>query len=185
MITAFLSSMLLYCLLFSPFYFVIRFKFIKRSHFYLWKELLYYTFFLYCVCIFSQTILPSREFLLGYESAVGRSNFTPFETIMLYVNLLGSPMHTIAVYNLVGNIVLFVPFGVYIPLIWRKLQTLWKMIIVSIVIPLFIETTQYFIGRSIDVDDVILNTIAIIIGYFLYIVGNVMFKITVYKRKKR
>ena len=185
MITAFLSSMLFYCLLFSPLYFVVRFIIIKRSRFYLWKELLYYSFFLYCVCIFSQTILPSREFLLGSDSAVGRSNFTPFDTIMLYVNLLGSPMHTIAVYNLLGNIVLFVPFGFYIPAIWRKLQTLWKMMIVSIAIPIFIETTQYFIGRSIDVDDVILNTIAIIIGYCLYIVGNRLLKITVYKREKR
>ena len=185
LITAFLSSMLFYCLLFSPLYFVARFIIIKRSRFHLWKELLYYSFFLYCVSIFSQTILPSRDFLLGYETAVGRSNFTPFETIMHYVNLLGSPMHTVAVYNLVGNIVLFIPFGFYIPVIWRKLQSLWKMMIVSIIIPVFIETTQYFIGRSIDVDDVILNTLAIIIGYFIYRVGNWFLKITAYKKEKR
>ena len=104
---------------------------------------------------------------------------------MHYVNLLGSPMHTVAVYNLVGNIVLFVPFGFYIPVIWRKLQSLWKMMIVSIIIPVFIETTQYFIGRSIDVDDVILNTLAIIIGYFIYRVGNWLLKITAYKKEKR
>ncbi len=168
MITAFLFSMFIYCILFSPLYFLIRFIIIKRAHFDFWKELLYYSFFLYSVCIFSQTILPSREFLLGYESTVGRSNFTPFATIQLYVNLLGGPMHTVAVYNLVGNIVLFVPFGFYIPLIWKKYQYLWKMLIVSFAVPLFIETTQYFIGRSIDIDDVILNTIAIIIGYILF-----------------
>ncbi len=164
-----------YCILLSPIYFLVRSIIIKRSHFHFLRELWYFSFFLYSVCIFSQTILPSREFLLGYES-VGRSNFTPFETIQFYVNRLGGPMHTIAVYNLVGNILLFIPFGFYIPSIWRKLQSLWKMVVVSFVIPLFIETTQYFIGRSIDVDDVILNTFAILIGYSLFYVFRRVFK---------
>ena len=172
LIIEFLTSMLLYCLLFSPIYFVIRFLIIKRSHFHLWKELLYFSFFLYSVSIFSQTILPSREFLLGYESGAGRNNFTPFQTIAFYVKQLGGPLHSVALYNLVGNIVLFVPFGFYIPVIWKKFQYLWKMLIVSITIPVFIEGTQYFIGRSIDVDDVFLNTIAIIIGFCLFKIGN-------------
>ena len=176
LITAFLFSMLGYCILLSPLYILIRFIFIKRTRFHFLRELWYYSFFLYCVGIFSQTILPSREFLLGHESAVGRSNFTPFETIQFYLNQLGGPMHTVAVYNLVGNIVLFVPFGFYIPSIWHKLQSLWKMVVVSFTIPLFIETTQYFIGRSIDVDDVILNTLAIIIGYSLFYAYRRMFK---------
>ena len=169
--------MFFYCLLFSPIYFVARFLIVKRSHFHLWKELLYYSFFLYSVSIFSQTILPSREFLLGYESAVGRSNFTPFQTITLYVNQLGGPMHSVAVFNLVGNIVLFVPFGFYIPAIWKTLQSLWKMLIVSIIIPIFIEGTQYFIGRSIDVDDVFLNTIAILVGYCLFKIGKLLLQL--------
>ena len=184
MITAFLFSMFGYCILLSPLYFLIRFIIIKRSRFYFLKELLYYSFFLYSVCIFSQTILPSREFLLGYESAVGRSNFTPFETIQFYVNRLGGPMHTVAVYNLVGNVVLFVPFGIYIPMIWHKLQLLWKMLIVSFIIPLFIETTQYFIGRSIDVDDVILNTIAILIGFSIFKIGKRVLQMYVYKEER-
>ena len=184
MITAFLFSMFGYCILLSPLYLLVRFIIIKHSQFHFWKELLYYSFFLYCVCIFSQTILPSREFLLGYESSVGRSNFTPFETIQFYVNRLGGPMHTVAVYNLVGNVLLFVPFGIYIPAIWHKLQLLWKMLIVSFTIPLFIETTQYFIGRSIDVDDVILNTIAIMIGYSLFKMGKWTFQMYVYKAER-
>ena len=42
------------------------------------------------------------------------------------------------------------------------------MHVVAFLIPLFIECTQYFIGRSIDVDDVLLNAIAIVIGFVLY-----------------
>ena len=93
-------------------------------------------------------------------------------------------MHTVAVYNLVGNILLFVPFGIFIPSIWHKLQSLWKMLIVSFTIPLFIETTQYFIGRSIDVDDVILNTIAILIGFSLFKIGKWMIQINGYKAER-
>lgn len=178
--------MLIYCILFSPLYFIARFLIIKNKNipFNGLHELWYYTFFLYCVCIFSQTILPSKEVLLGYEDAVGSSNFILFETIRLYLSKLGGPMHTVALYNLVGNIVLFVPFGFYIPSIFRQLQSFWKICLVALAIPLFIETTQYFIGRSIDVDDVILNTLAILIGYCLFYVVKRLLNFHIYKAEK-
>ena len=184
MITAFIVSMLTYCLMFSPVYFIARFVKKKKQSFYFWKELWYFSFFLYCVCIFSQTILPSREVLLGNEELIGGSNFIPFVTIRFYINQLGGSMHTVALYNLLGNIVLFVPFGFYIPSIFRQFQSPWKMYVVAVAIPVFIETTQYFIGRSIDVDDVILNTLAILIGYSLFYVVRRMFKYRIYKAKK-
>ena len=97
---------------------------------------------------------------------------------------LDGPIHTIALYNLVGNIVLFIPFGFFIPSIWRKCNTMWKMLLIALLVPLFIEATQYFIGRSVDVDDVILNTIAAIIGYILFLIFAVISKMSYYKLEK-
>ena len=35
-----------------------------------------------------------------------------------------------------------------------------------------IETMQYFIGRSADIDDVIMNTIGGLLGYLLFWIGK-------------
>ncbi len=130
-------------------------------------------FSLYCVSIFSQTIIPNftitdGRIILHTATAYSRSNFTPLNTILLFYNQLNGPLANIAFYNLAGNIVLFIPFGFFIPLLWPKFRGWVNMHVVAFLIPLFIECTQYFIGRSIDVDDVLLNAIAIVIGFVLY-----------------
>ena len=135
-----------------------------------------FLFFLYCVSIFSQTIIPKltvidRNINLYFERSYVSSNFVPFETISLYMNQLQGPFAEIAFYNLAGNIILFVPFGVFIPFLWRKMSSPLTMLVVALCIPLFIEGTQYFIGRSVDVDDVILNMTAIYVGYLMFSVG--------------
>jgi glycopeptide antibiotics resistance protein len=67
--------------------------------------------------------------------------------------------------NLGGNILLFVPFGfaLLIRFSWMKL---WKGTIIGLVISLFVEICQFYMGyRSFDVDDLILNTIGTFIGF--------------------
>jgi glycopeptide antibiotics resistance protein len=48
------------------------------------------------------------------------------------------------------------------------MRNVMGMCIVALMIPVFIEGTQYFIGRSVDIDDVILNAWAIIFGYWIW-----------------
>lgn len=170
MISAFLQSMLLYCLILSPVYFALRLSYMGKRKARPIRELTMYAFFLYCVCIFSQTIIPNfytLDDLRGAERYV-QYNLMPFETIRLYANQLNGPLAHIAFYNLAGNILLFVPFGFFIPLIWSKMRTNVGMAILALAIPIFIEGTQYFIGRSVDIDDVLLNAFAIVIGTILW-----------------
>ena len=172
-----------YCLLLSPIYFVLRGIYLRKRVFYVWKELWYYSFFLFTVAIFSQTVIPSRDFFYTIET-YQKVNLVPFQTINNYIRQLDGPIHTIALYNLLGNIVLFIPFGFFIPSIWGKCNALWKMLLIALLVPLFIEATQYFIGRSVDVDDVILNALAIIIGYILFLIFAVISKMPYYKLEK-
>ncbi len=102
------------------------------------------------------------------------SNFIPFATIHNYIEQLQGPIARIAFYNLAGNIVLFIPFGFFIPLLWHRFRSIGTMLLISFCIPLFIEGTQYFIGRSSDIDDVLLNAIAIFFGYGVYLLVNFM-----------
>ena len=173
MIHSYLLSMIGYCILSFPFYIFSRRLYLRNKKKDMFRELAMLVFFLYCVSIFSQTIIPNfyisnGQIVLDTSTAYVRSNFTPLQTILLYYDQLNGPLANIAFYNLAGNIVLFIPFGFFIPWLWKKLRGWRKMHIVAFSIPLFIEGTQYFIGRSIDVDDVLLNAIAIVIGFVLF-----------------
>lgn len=73
------------------------------------------------------------------------------------------------IYDL-GNIAAFIPFGVFIPLLYRV--SFKKFIFIFILVILVLETLQSltFLG-TFDVDDVISNTLGAAIGFFAYKVG--------------
>lgn len=97
----------------------------------------------------------------------GNPNLIPFKTIYPY--MLGDKGWIIAGINLLGNIVLLVPIGFLIPFVSRK--TNWKiMIIIAIISGLVIELLQTFLKVGIfDIDDVILNGIGVMIGYWVFL----------------
>lgn len=68
---------------------------------------------------------------------------------------------------LAGNIAMFMPLGFFPGLLWRK-WTWWKALLVGFCTSFTIEFVQFFIGRSTDIDDVILNTTGAVMGYALY-----------------
>jgi glycopeptide antibiotics resistance protein len=94
----------------------------------------------------------------------GPANWIPFKTIVPY--LLGSGGWLIGGMNIIGNIILLVPFGFLIPFVFTKIN--WKQIIVvSILCSFIIEGIQAILHIGIfDIDDVILNAIGIMIGYW-------------------
>lgn len=66
------------------------------------------------------------------------------------------------------NIGMFVPVGLLLPMAFPGLRRFWKTALTALCITLAIETLQYFIGRSADVDDVIMNAIGGMLGYGAY-----------------
>lgn len=95
-------------------------------------------------------------------------NFVPFRTIGNYLKY--APNSEYAMVNIVGNILMFVPWGLGLPLLWRKFQSIWAVISASLLLPIFIEFCQLFIGRSVDIDDVILNFTGGILGGLLCLI---------------
>ena len=99
-------------------------------------------------------------------TAIHSTNFMPFREILRYE--LGSD----AFYKqVIGNIVLFIPFGYFVTS-YCNIKKIWTIFIVSGLSSLVIEVVQHFIGRSFDVDDIILNIVGGIIGYLLYTALN-------------
>lgn len=72
----------------------------------------------------------------------------------------------------VPNIILFIPFGMFLPMVWKSKRKLYQTVLVSFGLTFSIEFFQYFIGRSSDIDDVLTNLLGAIIGYGIFKVLN-------------
>ena len=68
--------------------------------------------------------------------------------------------------NLVGNIVLFVPFGAVVALLVRggALRRIATATVLAAALSVSIEAVQLLLGRVADVDDVVLNTGGALLG---------------------
>lgn len=103
-----------------------------------------------------------------------RVNLIPFRSIL---QLIGETAPTTAMENIGGNILMFVPAGLLLPLLFTRLRSLGALALRAAVISAVIELTQVFTrARAIDVDDVILNVLGAMIGYVLFALARAMAK---------
>ena len=139
-----------------------------------WKiEVIRLLFVCYLTGLLSLTIVPSNFWsnfwaivFVGYSGSEltffdGGFNFVPSLVKWLQGDLLlGSWVKTM----LVGNVLMFVPMGVFLPLTFPRMsrQKLWLS---ALIIPIIIEIIQPMVGRSFDTDDLICNFVGILIGY--------------------
>ena len=100
----------------------------------------------------------------GFETA----NFTLFKTIRMYINysyMLNS------FENLVGNIMVFVPFGFLLPHIKENGKKFYVLFLNAFIFILGIEVFQMFSAfGAFDVDDILLNCLGAILGWSVYII---------------
>jgi glycopeptide antibiotics resistance protein len=62
--------------------------------------------------------------------------------------------------NIIGNIVLLIPFGFMAPLLFQQLKTLKAIVVFSILFSFIVETIQYALIIGIfDIDDIIYNVV--------------------------
>jgi glycopeptide antibiotics resistance protein len=97
-------------------------------------------------------------------------NIVPF--VGMYNIMFHSVDITVPIRNLGLNILLFVPFGFFLTLKKSSYKKRLKLfvILMGFLFSLFIEMVQFSIpiGRSADIDDVILNTIGTFLGYIIW-----------------
>ena len=99
-------------------------------------------------------------------------NIVPFETISgaFRYGLDWQPGRV-----LVGNVLAFAPFGLFLPILWPSRRSLISVVGAGLAISLALEAVQLglslLIGapyRVADVDDVIINVLGVALGYGLY-----------------
>ncbi len=131
----------------------------EERHLVIHQELYNLLFMTYLLVLFR--LVTSQDI-----SALHSTNLIPFREILRY-DVGTSEFNR----QVIGNIVLFIPFG-YFMSHYCKIRGLGTITIVSFLTSFVIETVQHFIGRSFDVDDIILNIVGGILGFLIYIALN-------------
>lgn len=108
--------------------------------------------------------LPDQE---GFWSYIRyRTNFVPFKTVYEYI--FSSPSLQTTIYNLLGNVVLFIPLGFLSACVFPSMQGLKKFVLVMCSVIAIVEILQLILlVGACDIDDVILNVFGCLIGVWL------------------
>lgn len=102
-----------------------------------------------------------------------RYNLVPFREIRrfwVYRHVVGIKA---AFLNLAGNVIGFMPFGFILPVMSRKFQKFPRVLGLGFLLSLGVETIQLFAKVGcFDVDDLMLNTVGAMLGYWSFFICN-------------
>ena len=97
------------------------------------------------------------------------ANFVPLRTVSTYFTRLGehSINTSIVVMNLSVNLLLLAPMAVFVKVLFsNKINKFWKFLLLILCLNIIIEILQFLtFSGSLDIDDIILNTMGACITY--------------------
>lgn len=132
------------------------------------KEIVVHMFFIYVLAVSYLTMRPF--YFINVLTEEGSISFD----LNLFYNLLhmaeGYLMYQL-LYS-VGNIMLFVPFGLLVPILFKHTRHFLVIVILGFLLSLMIELTQaaFTPTRYGTVDDLLFNTSGAVIGYILFLI---------------
>ena len=157
-------------------YIIFRFLKLKKSNgdINYKKESLYLIFVCYIVGLFNLVLVPRNFWDIIWYNIFYNFNENPFAGIFdfsynfiptIYKIIIGE--YTLDSWGkamIVGNFLMFIPMGIMLPLVFKNINKK-NIFVIAILITLLIEILQPIVGRSFDIDDIIMNFIGSIIGY--------------------
>ena len=112
--------------------------------------------------------VPQEQGFFNLATWQLNSNLIPFRNTYEYVMGADRFNVDIIINNTLGNVLIFIPLGIFLPLLFKKYQSLNQVVVGSIIITFTIELLQFFLQiGQFDIDDVILNTIGGAVGFFI------------------
>lgn len=172
-IIKYIINMLPYRLIAIPIYLIVRGIWIKTKKVKInwYHEIALFIFVLFIVGLASQTIIPKIELSKNgfkiVKNGFHETNLIPFKVFKeTYIEVFANGNINYLIINFLGNIIMFMPLGFFIPLLWNISNK--KVVIIGFCTSLFIELCQLFLIRGTDIDDLILNTIGVVLGLLLY-----------------
>ncbi|HIY92763.1 MAG TPA: VanZ family protein [Candidatus Companilactobacillus pullicola] len=163
-------------ILYTLFFVILRYIWVKvkKKNTTFGREFGLTVFVFYVLLLFALTVFRDGYFIWQFKfywhRPLSQINIIPLvETI----KLLNGQSLVDFFYNLYGNIMWFVPMGIFIPALTERHFGFFKVVLIGALISTSIETLQFILNTGVtDIDDVIFNTLGAAVGYFLYFVGK-------------
>ena len=141
-------------LLLIPVYWILN-KYIIRDKY---RCLTFLIFSIYLATMYAAVGLPDITYYRYYP----KFNFQPF--LYMFSDIIPTVL----------NVVLFVPLGIFMPMLWTQFHSWWKTVGLGFALSLSIELLQIFTFRATDVNDLMTNTFGTLIGF---ITGRILLKL--------
>ena len=132
----------------------ISYLILEKKSFVFYKEVFSLLFVIYIISLFHTVTFQDVNW--------STSNFIPFKEMFRY--RLGSNLF---IRNVIGNVLMFMPYGFFLHYFLRKCNGKMAFFLV-LILSVVIESTQLYIGRVFDIDDIILNVLGGIIGFYFF-----------------
>ena len=110
---------------------------------------------LYCVL----AIYLSAVFAVAGLPTVGYIRFDPNINLKPFAYMFSDFTNSFL------NVVLFVPLGILLPLLWHRFQNPLRILCFGLMFSVGIEILQLFTSRATDINDLITNTLGALIGW--------------------
>ena len=131
-----------------PFFLILSLTVYRRN----WKKCVFYCLFsLYMATVFSLVGIPNVTYV-RFELNL---NLIPF------VGIAGDFKNSCL------NVLLFIPMGFFLPVLWRKFRRAGAAILFGTMMSLVIELLQIFTFRATDVNDLLTNGLGTFLGWKL------------------
>ena len=121
-----------------------------------------WVYWIYCATVLHLTGIGTIWDLIAYGGIPGNIHWIPFSEPATIPNIL--------------NMIMMMPFGFLLPLLWPRWRRLWKVILAGFGFSLLIEVFQLFNTRLSDVDDLIMNSLGAFAGYLVWVFYRKLFK---------
>jgi len=177
MINQIIKSILLLTAIALPFWIAIRFAINfssqrRNEQTSIAREFLLASLFLYLVFLAAVTIVPLPISRFRNHSSEDINLVPIVRSLKCFLQKQTERPESamFCIENVIGNIALFLPLGAILPLTSDRFDSIQRVVVVGFILSLGIEAMQllwrYFGSfRSVDIDDVLLNTVGACVGY--------------------
>ena len=141
------------------------------------KKWIWLAFIVYCAAmawlLFGQRM--GAAWMDALAGSPGQLNLRPFYMIRHFLRLIALSDNPALIRAAAVNLAVFVPMGIFLPLLWRPMGKLWLFLPAFMALIAALEGVQYVTALGVcDVDDLILNTAGGLIGWAVFMLARCM-----------